>query len=69
MLGHKVLFIHGQVRFAHYESIFVLADSGPEPTTPIHKIKKMKKKIFFSTIPTPGIEPTTKHFKADAKMT
>ena len=34
-----------------------------------NKIKKIKKKVFFSTLPTPGIEPTTKHFKADAKMT
>ena len=34
-----------------------------------HKIEKNEEKTFFSINPIPGIEPTTKHFKADAKMT
>ena len=34
-----------------------------------HKIIKNEEKKFFSTIPIPGIEPTTKDFEADSKMT
>ena len=49
-------------------------ESNPRPKfyqafpTPQNQ-KNEERNFFSSTIPTPGIEPTTKHFKADAKMT
>ena len=63
----QVLFIYGQIRLAHYDSIFDLAGTGNRTHDPKPQNQKNEKKI--STLPTPGLEPTTIHFKADAKMT
>ena len=52
MLGHNILFIYAQIRFAQHHSIY-------SPKT--KKIIKNEEKNFFSTLPTPGIEPVTKN--------
>ena len=57
MLGHNVLFIYAQIRFAHNDSTY------SPPTTK----SKNKEKTFFD-LATPGPEPATKHFKADTEM-
>ena len=48
-------------------------ESNPGPNftkrSPIPKNKKNQEKKICSILPTPGIDPTTKHFEADAKMT
>ena len=44
----QVLFIYGQIRLAHYDSIFDLADTGDRTHDPKQQNeKKMKKKFFF----------------------
>merc|ERR1712055_1264162 len=73
---HYVLFIYGQSPTPPNEKKLTLPTPGIEPRTKISpnipnttKSKKNEEKNVFSTISIPGIEPTTNHFKADAKMT
>ena len=47
MLGHKVLFIYGQIRFAQYDSIFDHADTGNRTHDPKQQNKKDEEKKFF----------------------
>ena len=77
---HYVLFIYGHFltppNWKKNEKIWPCWRLESNPGTKFHQMfptpqnqKKWRKKIFLSTLPTPGIEPTTKHFKADGKVT